>query len=66
MLVAIAMNNDGYREILGITEGMKEDRSGWLQFLKYSEILEYGIVKENQRRHMGCINCYQIKSVNFK
>ena len=29
LLVAIGMNNEGYREILGICEGAKEDKAGW-------------------------------------
>ena len=29
------MNAEGYREILGICEGAKEDRSGWSGFLKH-------------------------------
>ncbi len=29
ILVAIAVNEDGYREILGAAEGMKEDKSSW-------------------------------------
>ena len=29
VLVAIAVNQEGYREILGICEGAKEDKSGW-------------------------------------
>ena len=35
LLVAIAVNNDGYREILGICEGAKEDKAGWSGFLKH-------------------------------
>jgi putative transposase len=35
LLVAIAVNQDGYREILGICEGAKEDKSGWSAFLKH-------------------------------
>ena len=35
LLVAIAVNGDGYREILGICEGAKEDKAGWLGFLKH-------------------------------
>lgn len=26
ILVAIAVNEDGYREVLGVAEGMKEDK----------------------------------------
>ncbi len=29
LLVAIAVNQEGYREILGICEGAKEDKKGW-------------------------------------
>ena len=35
LLVAIVVNNDGYREILGICEGAKEDKAGWSAFLKH-------------------------------
>ena len=29
-LVAIAVNEDGYREVLGAAEGMKEDKASWV------------------------------------
>ncbi len=35
VLVAIGVNRDGYREILGIAEGAKEDKEGWLGFLRH-------------------------------
>src|SRR6188474_2751410 len=35
LLVAIGVNNSGYREILGICEGAKEDKAGWSSFLKH-------------------------------
>ncbi len=35
VLVAIGVNQDGYREILGAAEGMKEDHESWLNFLKW-------------------------------
>ncbi len=35
LLVAIGVNDDGYREILGIVEGAKEDKKGWSAFLKH-------------------------------
>ena len=35
LLVAIGVNADGYREILGICEGAKEDKKGWSAFLKH-------------------------------
>ena len=35
LLVAIGVNSEGYREILGICEGAKEDKAGWSGFLKH-------------------------------
>ena len=35
LLVAIGVNAEGYREILGIVEGAKEDKASWLRFLKH-------------------------------
>ena len=35
LLVAIGVNESGYREILGICEGAKEDKAGWSEFLKH-------------------------------
>jgi transposase-like protein len=35
LLVAIGVNDEGYREILGIVEGAKEDKAGWGAFLKH-------------------------------
>jgi putative transposase len=35
LLVAIGVNAEGFREILGICEGAKEDKSGWLGFLRH-------------------------------
>ena len=32
ILVAIAVNEDGYREVLGAAEGMKEDKASWVSF----------------------------------
>ena len=35
ILVAIAVNEDGYREVLGAAEGMKEDKSSWVSFFHW-------------------------------
>jgi len=35
LLVAISVNAEGYREILGIVEGAKEDKAGWSGFLAH-------------------------------
>jgi transposase-like protein len=34
ILVAIGVGRDGYREVLGIAEGTKEDRESWRNFLR--------------------------------
>ena len=35
VLVAIAVGSDGYREILGVCEGTKEDKESWRGFLRH-------------------------------
>ena len=35
VLVAIGVNREGYRRILGICEGAKEDKAGWSNFLQH-------------------------------
>src|SRR5918996_2187653 len=35
LLVAIGVNGEGFREILGICEGAKADKSGWSAFLRH-------------------------------
>jgi transposase-like protein len=35
VLVAIGVNTAGYREVLGVAEGMREDGESWRQFLRY-------------------------------
>lgn len=35
VLVAIAVNEAGFREVLGIAEGTKEDKEGWSGFLRH-------------------------------
>ena len=34
-LVAIAVNEDGFRDILGAAEGMKEDKASWASFFQW-------------------------------
>jgi transposase-like protein len=34
ILIAIGVNEDGHREILGAAEGMKEDKASWLEFMR--------------------------------
>ena len=33
--MAIAVNEDGYREVLGAAEGMKEDKESWKEFFQW-------------------------------
>jgi transposase-like protein len=35
VLVAFGVNQEGYREILGVAEGAKEDKASWGAFLRY-------------------------------
>ena len=34
ILVALGVNEEGYREVIGASEGMKEDKESWVAFLK--------------------------------
>lgn len=35
VLVAVGVNEEGFREILGVAEGTKEDKASWRNFLRY-------------------------------
>ncbi len=35
VLVAVGVNADGYREVLGVAEGAKEDKESWQNFLRH-------------------------------
>ncbi len=35
VLVAVGVNQDGFREVLGVAEGTKEDKASWQRFLRY-------------------------------
>jgi transposase-like protein len=35
VLVAIGVNQEGFREVLGVAEGAKEDKDSWTKFLRY-------------------------------
>jgi putative transposase len=41
VLVAISVSQTGYREILAVSEGAKEDKASWTQFLR--ELKERGL-----------------------
>jgi hypothetical protein len=52
LLVAIGVNERGYREILGICEGAKEDKTGWSAFLKHLKTWVDGCPAD----HLGCLH----------
>jgi len=41
VLVAIGVNAEGHREVIGVAEGMKEDRDSWEQFVR--SMIERGL-----------------------
>lgn len=41
ILVAIAVNEDGFREVLGAAEGMKEDKASWVSFFHVRLVTTY-------------------------
>ena len=43
--MAIAVNEDGYREVLGATEGMKEDKYSWVSSFQWLRSSGLGGVK---------------------
>lgn len=42
IFVAIAVNEDSYREVLGVSEGMKEDKASWVNFFTWIGIIKDG------------------------
>ena len=57
LLVAIGVNADGYRDILGICEGAKEDKSGWSGFLKH--LKERGLKGVELITSDACMGLYE-------
>ena len=45
ILVAIAVNEDGFREVLGAAEGMKEDKASWVSFFQWLRGRDLGGVR---------------------
>jgi transposase-like protein len=52
-LAAIGVDQDGYRRILGVSEGHKEDKAGWLGFIK--DLKQRG-VEGCSINHLGCLS----------
>jgi len=34
ILIAVGVNQDGYREVLAVAEGTKEDKESWTNFMR--------------------------------
>ena len=41
VLVTVGVDDTGHREVIGVGEGMKEDRAGWEQFIR--SLIERGL-----------------------
>ena len=55
VLVAVGVNDEGYREILGVAEGCREDKESWSDFLRY--LKERGL---KGIRLIQCLGLYEI------
>ena len=62
LLVAIGVNAEGYREILGICEGAKEDKAGWSGFLKH--LKERGLMGVRLIISDACIGLALLSSID--
>ena len=49
VLVAIGVDDTGHREVIGVAEGMKEDKASWEQFIR--SMIERGL--KGGRRVVG-------------
>lgn len=58
VLVAIGVNSDGYREILGVAEGLREDKESWSNFLRY--LKERGLKGVRLVVSDKCLGLYEI------
>lgn len=63
ILVAIAVNEDGYREVLGTSEGMKEDKASWVNFFQWLK----GRDLEGVKPVVGdkCLGCWRLSARCF-
>ena len=41
VLVAVGVDSEGHREVIGVAEGMKEDSASWEQFVSRMEIISF-------------------------
>ena len=58
VLVAVGVNEDGYREILGVAEGSREDKESWSNFMRY--LKERGLKGVRLVVSDKCLGLYEI------
>ena len=58
VLVAVGVNQEGYREILGVAEGSREDKESWSNFLRY--LKERGLHGVRLIISDKCLGLYEI------
>ena len=58
VLVAVGVNDEGYREILGVAEGSREDKESWSNFLRY--LKERGLKGVRLIVSDKCLGLYEI------
>ncbi len=58
VLVAVGVNEEGYREILGVAEGSREDKESWSNFLRY--LKERGLKGVRLIISDKCLGLYEI------
>ena len=58
VLVAVGVNDEGYREILGVAEGCREDKESWSNFLHY--LKERGLKGVRLIVSDKCLGLYEI------
>src|SRR5690606_22855233 len=58
ILVAVGVDENGYREILGVSEGAKEDEQSWRRFLRHlKERGLCGVELFVSDKSLGLVNC---------
>ncbi len=58
VLVAVGVNDEGYREIIGAAEGSREDKESWSNFLRY--LKERGLKGVRLITSDKCLGLYEI------
>lgn len=58
VLVAVGVNDEGYREILGVAEASREDKESWSNFLRY--LKERGLKGVSLIVSDKCLGLYEI------